>query len=375
MRALMIDLRFSDGPRIVRSTGSRSRATVADMRRVLRHLWQVPPHRHLVVDVAEDRRELLDVYLAVLNGKLDDMPAASGPEDQDAAETVKTWLAGLTGSASHRHRYKQAFDALLKSVKHTPHLSDLATVLEAYKARCQAAKTPRAFNMAKAACRALLRDTAGVGRRHALYNAVADVQGMTERKRGVAPLTIDEARAVRDNLRRLPGTYVGAEAAAIWWAACWTGMGPSEYWGEWQALNDRVRILGTKRAGRHWGGSGRDVPLVVAPERPRLTKDRYAKLLRLVGAQPYQARKSYATWMEDSEIPRTRRKLYLGHSASDVTDLYERREITEFLAEDRARLLKLLGPEPMFGVIKGNSAISSEASQGWSLQVQSGNAR
>jgi hypothetical protein len=50
-------------------------------------------------------------------------------------------------------------------------------------------------------------------------------------------------------------------------------------------------------------------------------------------------------WMEDAEIPRTRRRLYLGHSAQDVTDRYEKREITAFLAEDRDRLLKVLGPD------------------------------
>ena len=46
--------------------------------------------------------------------------------------------------------------------------------------------------------------------------------------------------------------------------------------------------------------------------------------------------------MEDVEIPPTRRRLYLGHAAQDVTDRYERREVTAFLAEDRDRLRKVL---------------------------------
>lgn len=38
--------------------------------------------------------------------------------------------------------------------------------------------------------------------------------------------------------------------------------------------------------------------------------------------------------------------MYLGHGAGDVTDRYEKRDITQFLTEDRDRLLKFLGVEP-----------------------------
>jgi hypothetical protein len=42
--------------------------------------------------------------------------------------------------------------------------------------------------------------------------------------------------------------------------------------------------------------------------------------------------------MEEAGVPRTRRRLYLGHGAKDVTDLYEVHDVTAFLAEDAARL-------------------------------------
>ena len=45
--------------------------------------------------------------------------------------------------------------------------------------------------------------------------------------------------------------------AEIVWAMAVTGIGPSELWGRWQVLPDRVHIAGTKRAGRV-----RDVPLL-----------------------------------------------------------------------------------------------------------------
>jgi hypothetical protein len=46
--------------------------------------------------------------------------------------------------------------------------------------------------------------------------------------------------------------------------------------------------------------------------------------------------------MEEAGIPRTRRRLYLGHGAKDVTDLYEVHDVTAYLAEDAARLGRYL---------------------------------
>ena len=50
-------------------------------------------------------------------------------------------------------------------------------------------------------------------------------------------------------------------------------------------------------------------------------------------------------WLEAAGIPRTRRKLYLGHGQTDVTDLYEWHEVKAFVAEDRAKLQAYIGQE------------------------------
>ena len=47
--------------------------------------------------------------------------------------------------------------------------------------------------------------------------------------------------------------------------------------------------------------------------------------------------------MEEAGIPRARRRLYMGHGARDVTDLYEVHRVTSFLREDTARLADCLG--------------------------------
>ena len=53
---------------------------------------------------------------------------------------------------------------------------------------------------------------------------------------------------------------------------------------------------------------------------------------------PYDGRRTYANWLEGAGVPRTRRKLYLGHGQTDVTDLYEWHDVRAFLEEDTAKL-------------------------------------
>jgi hypothetical protein len=60
--------------------------------------------------------------------------------------------------------------------------------------------------------------------------------------------------------------------------------------------------------------------------------------------EPYDCRRGYATWLEAAGIPRTRWRLYLGHGATTVTDLYERHQVDAFLAEDAERLRLVLAP-------------------------------
>lgn len=363
MRTIEIDVRFVSGhvegrPIVVRvkqATGVTERKTAKDMRTMIRLLWRQPQHRHIVLDLARPindarRRKLSDVYTSYLGGRLADLSASF--EDRELVPLIDEWLAEFQASEAHRHRCRQALKKMQEGVRHTTKLSDLPTLLEEYRMRCVKKGTPRAFNYAKQGCNALLRDK--VGKRHPLRGLVADVPKMTEAQNGVLGITVEEAREVRRRLaamvfhphgRKQGNTAIGEEAARTWWAMCCTGMGATEFWGEWTVLNDRVRIKGTKRPGRRWGTEGRDVPLVTTLVRPTMSPERFGKLVAKAGASPYVGRHSFGCWMEDAEIPRTRRMMYLGHGATDVTAKYERREITAFLTEDRARLLKVLGTE------------------------------
>ena len=148
------------------------------------------------------------------------------------------------------------------------------------------------------------------------------------------PLTPDELRAI------FPQPETDAIDAIVWGMAS-TGMGAGEYWGRWHLQGDRIHIEGTKRAGRV-----RDVPLVTPPAVPRMHRRTFEDGVRERSRDltPYDLRRSYANWLEAAGIPRARRRLYLGHSAGDVTDLYETHEVAAFLAEDAQRLREYVAP-------------------------------
>lgn len=335
-RTIEIDVRFAAGRvRVKRATGSTDRRVAADMRAMLRWLWRQPGYRHLVEEIAAGARDLADVYAAYLGDRLPDL--APQFDDKALYDAREGWLATFDCSESHQQRLKQTFTCLeaLRSRREAK-LSELPALLLEYRQRCVTANTPRAFNYARAGAQALLRDI--IGRRHALYLRIADLQPMREAKQGRKGLTLADAGQVRDQLRAS-----SPNGARIWWAMCWTGMGPTEFWGGWTVDADRVVIRGTKRPGRRWGTEGRAVPLVITPTRPEVTAQQLARLLRPLGVAPRQARNSFARWMEDAGIPRTRRKLYLGHGVKDITDGYERHEIAAFLADDAGKLRALLG--------------------------------
>ncbi len=120
---------------------------------------------------------------------------------------------------------------------------------------------------------------------------------------------------------------------------CCTGMGWSELNGRWYMEGDRLHIIGTKRAARQ-----RMVPLLGTPEKPLRGYKAFREALEDVADDlvPYDGRRTFAHWMEEAGIPRTRRRIYLGHKVKDVTDLYEGHDVAHYIADDRAKLLRYL---------------------------------
>jgi hypothetical protein len=281
----------------------------------------------------------MEVWSRYRNSELDRLPTVETMVPLDPS--VYGWVKDYDCSEDHRAGLLYSFRALLKLAKKGATVADLPALLRAYKREAKA--TPRMFNRTRSAVQAYLHDT--VGSSHPAWRAVSEVKPLKVARGEGRPLTVARAR-------ELVGA-MGSERGAELWSVVTTGRGAMEYWGRWKELPDRVHIAGTKREGRI-----RDVPRIGRVVKPAVLYPAWRKALLLAATgerdpkvaakhpdavRMYDLRRTYATWMEAAGIPRTRRKLYMGHGAGDVTDLYERHQIEAFLAEDAAKLRHYLG--------------------------------
>lgn len=335
---LVIDRTFKGVGRIKRATGS----TNPSMRRKLsRMLTALQDEGRL--DILRAIRDgapgcsFLEVWDAYSRKALDQLPIGATAAALDAAYTA--WLDSLLipvdVSDDHRRSLGASKKELLSVRKHAS-VSDLPAILEELR-KTKGATHPRTFNLARAAALAFVRST--LKKSHPLWLAIAAVE-----KRKDAPKKTGKPMPPDVFGNYFPHPDSDAVDAMAWTCAT-SGMHQKEYWGNWRVLADRIHVGGTKRAGRK-----RDVPLVRRPVPPSMHRRTFENKLRERlgdGHTPYDLRRTYSHWMELAGIPRTRRRLYLGHSAKDVTDLYERHEVDAYLAEDAKKLRALLGlPAP-----------------------------
>jgi hypothetical protein len=243
-------------------------------------------------------------------------------------DVVWDWIAQYDCSERYRKDLRQAFRSLLQPCGSDITMGSLPKALAKYREITR--QKPRMFNKIRAAAQAYVRDTKG---RHSnlwrAMSAVGSFQVPPQETHSVTPSELAERTITLDTPLRL-----------MIWTMALTGMGPGEYWGPWELLDDRVRILGTHRAGRN-----RSVPKVTGNLVPPLVGYRLLgdALKRAGGIRLYVLRRSTSRWMEEAGIARTRRKLYMGHGTRDVTDLYEGHEVSQYLPEDAARLQQYCG--------------------------------
>lgn len=276
----------------------------------------------------------LAVYEAFRVNELHKLPTGADLKPLLAAMTA--WRVGVDCSAPQKAAHKTAITKLASGT-----VADLPTNLQAYRETCRKAKTPAQFNRVRASCLAFIRDT--LKRSHRLYGEVRDIQPMKERK---APLK--QPQTWEQMLAHSEKITDKRDNAALW-AMVLTGMGPKEYYVDgFVVLADRVEIRGVKREKRK-----RVVPRLLpgyylkimpsASVSPTREMRRFGeRLYALAGIHSYDLRRTYANWLEAAEIPRTRRKMYLGHAGGDVTSLYEQHEVKQFLSDDALKLERYL---------------------------------
>lgn len=340
--SLEIDRHFDGVGRLKKRIGSTSAALRRKYNRMLDNLKD-EARTDLIRAIKLDQLTFAEVYEAWVRNRLDQLPV--GETAVMLVTAMQNWLdslivgdgAGADCSEKHHRSMLQTLTYLKREMPDA-RLADLPAVLERLR-NSLGAKHPTSFNHARSHASKFVRATLKTS--HPLYNQVRAVEARTVRERDRYqgnPLSVEQL------LELFPNRETD-DVAAIVWSQATTGMHEKEYWGEWSAKADRVRIGGTKRPRRM-----RDVPLVLVPAVPRMHPRTFANAVRdrTNGfIEPYDLRRTYANALEAAGITRIRRKMYLGHSAGDVTALYERHEVDRFLVEDAAKLRAFFGlPDP-----------------------------
>lgn len=331
----LIDRRFRHIGRIKRASGTTHAPTFRRMDEMLDGLWE-RGRLDLLRAVRDGQLAPLQLWNAYRVGELERLPRPEALRPLDAA--WRTWRESLDVPTDCSAKHKESLETsrrYLAKLRPNATIDELPQLVEQLRTTL-GKKHRRSFNLLRSAALAFARDT--LKKSHPVWLAVAAVEPVkvpkTTRRR---PLTVAELRALFPHRETDP-------IDAIAWGMATSGMGASEYWGSWAVQPDRIHIEGTKREGRV-----RDVPLVLALATPAMHRRTFEDKLRERTSKitPYDLRRTYANWLEAAGIPRTRRRLYMGHGARDVTDLYETHEVATFLAEDARRLANLLGSEQM----------------------------
>lgn len=270
----------------------------------------------------------LEVYDAWRVNELERLPTAATLAP--LKESMEKWIAKKECSPSHRLSLSQSLRYLTRS-RSTSTVQDLPALLNSAR-DSMAGKHPRSFNLARAAAQAFVKST--LKRSHPIYVAITDIEPLPVKpQRTKHPLTPAEYWTIYGKL--------DTPHKLMFQVMCSTGMGPSEYWGKWEFGKGAALIIhGTKRKGRE-----RTVPAFVPIGGPFREYAAFRRALSEASGgmvKPYDLRRTYANWLESAGIPRTRRRLYMGHGAKDVTDLYEAHEIREFLQDDANKLTDYL---------------------------------
>lgn len=326
-----LDRRFGRLGRVRVPSGTHDRALVAKLDAMLTMLYENRPD---VVEAIQRRRVTpLEVWSYFRVGNLSALPLA--PEAMlKFFPAMGRWIDALKApsGAPASEQHKRSLRLSLGHLEpHARTVSDLPAALAAVRSEILPAH-PRTYMLVKAAAQAFLRDL--VGKHHPLYLAVADVPSVHVRSKRRGGLPIADFRKVIAGLSDVHTAQA--------WAMAGTGMGPDEYLGrKWELRGNAVLVHGTKRESRE-----RIVPLVVPVVGPFTLYRALRLALADVGLQPYDLRRCFAHWMEEVGIPRTRRKLYMGHStaADDETGKYEHHDVRPYLQADGELLRGYIGP-------------------------------
>lgn len=331
---LVIDRRFRGVGRIKKATGTKIPAVKKKLEKMLDTLY-AEGRLELMRLIRDGTLSLLEVHDAYQRKALEQLP--TGLTIAPLVAAMQAWVDGLKvpteASDDHVRAIRQTI-LYTKRARADATIADAPAVLDGLRDSL-GADSPRSFNLLRSHYMAFTR--AKLKRNHAVWLACSAVEPRKIPKKTERPaLNPIEVR----NWFPAPATD---NLDAVAWSMVTTGMHQKEYWGRWEIKADRIVVHGTKREGRV-----RSIPLIQAPAVPpwkhRRTFENELRE-RTRAFTPYDLRRTYARWMESAGIPRTRRRMYMGHGAKDVTDLYEEHDLAGYLVEDAQRMQAWLGKQ------------------------------
>lgn len=319
----VIDRRYKGIGRIRRASGTVDEDTFNSIVAMMKEFHSTGKHT-ILKEIRDGVLTPIEVYGYYTEGKLEYLPSAA--TIKLIVPTVTDWIPHHSVTDTTKKNYTFAVKRLVK-LGGNGELQDIPKILKAYRHLCMEEDKSRTFNYVRTTLLAYLR--ANFGKSHSLYRQTSDVRGLKETVKRQAPqLTVPEAISL---IKQLPKPHADIVRTMLF-----TGMHWSEIIGTWSVKPDRVVINGTKTAGRE-----RIVPLIDKDlSKPTRASKAFRSQLRKINPNlsPYSFRRSYAHWMEEASIPRIRRRMYLGHGNTDVTDKYERVEVERFLHDDAEAL-------------------------------------
>jgi integrase len=316
------------GVHIERASGTNDAKRLRDLRAMCRTLAD-GGRLDVLAELAKPRGlKPLEVWAHYRAGDWSRIPTVA--HLQPFKTTFEAWQKQVPGER-HRSDLELAGEQLTAAIAQPATVAQLPDAVTALRLKYERAGAGRQFNKLRDAASAFIRQT--LTRQHPLYLAIRAIEPLVvTRKYGRHPQDPAAARVIAETL--------GGEAGRIWWILCGTGMGPKEFWTDgWQEVDGHLHVRGQKRSGRD-----RLVPLIVELAPPVLSFWGFSTALRRsgLGVTPYDARRSFAFWMELARIWDTHQQAYLGHGHRTITDLYRGHDVTPFLDEDAQKLLDMV---------------------------------
>lgn len=324
---LIVDRRFKGIGRIKRASGTNDKKTLKRIEVMLGQLYDSSAHFQILEEIRDGVVSIMEVYQHWTNNRLEHLPTTRTLKP--VIPTVLDWIDNAHVATPHtKKNYKNQVKRFCDVIGRNPPIQEIPKEFKRYKSHCKEQDIGRTFNSCRTVFQAYFNNN--FKKSHTLWQQVSEIGKLKETSKRKAPqLSVVEFQEL---VEKLPKPHADIARALVL-----TGMLFKEVAGEWWCEEDRVVIKGTKTEGRD-----RIVPLIQLIHHPTRAIGSFTKQLKRIrkDLSSTSFRRTYALWTALAQIPRARKRMYMGHVVQDTTDIYEEHRVEEYLLEDATKLRK-----------------------------------